>query len=789
MKYMVEAQIEPYYTSYQEMVSDSKSSYDYDVRGDASYTELGRDNGVNYGAWNSDIRAAYYNAIRWYISGDSRHADKAIEIFNAWSNLTKVTSNGTAALSGGVGYIMVEAAEIIKSTYSGWASSDVQKFKDMLVYPGYSNTKAPDDSWNNSTFYWSSYQGDSGRHGNQGLSGWRTVMAMGIFLDNEIMYDRALRYIKGQPHRSDDLPYPSGPRTHSDLISTGEHVDTYRSSQGNSIEDYGYNEVMTNYIYETGQCQESSRDQQHVMFGLGLLNSMAEMAWNQGDDLYSHEDSRLLLGLEYTLRYNVSSVASYPDQTSAWEPSSFLQGFDRTERWYSKSMSPDGRGGFTSSRPNWEMSTAHYIGRGFKTEEEAKWTQRARDKSIELDGYEQAGWTNDAIGWGALTFRRPEGCYGDPINGFVSGTPNYDMNVLPGTIEAENYDYSPVDGEGRTYHDTTNGNSGNQYRTESVDIETCSEGGYSIGYLDNGEWLTYTVSVMETGTYDVNIRYAGITDQGNIQIDFANQDKTGIVNVPSTGGSQQWQTFTVKEGIILSKGVQSMKINIGGATNAFNINNISITTSNSCAAAQDISSSNLEAGINYSYYEGTWDLLPDFTSLTPIAEGLTTGINLTNAQSDDYFGFTFEGYINITNEGNYTFYTSSDDGSSLYIDDVKIVDNDGLHGVEEKSGSICLEEGYHKINVAYFEKTGGNILVVSYEGPNISKTELSSLFAKSDEISGTFPDPNKTYYIDAPYHDLRLAATGESEDAYTTATTTTGEDVEWEFVDKGNGYW
>ncbi|MCH6255674.1 RICIN domain-containing protein [Puniceicoccaceae bacterium K14] len=57
-----------------------------------------------------------------------------------------------------------------------------------------------------------------------------------------------------------------------------------------------------------------------------------------------------------------------------------------------------------------------------------------------------------------------------------------------------------------------------------------------------------------------------------------------------------------------------------------------------------------------------------------------------------------------------------------------------------------------------------------------------------DQSSFT-PDPNKTYYIDSPYHNLRLAATGESEDAYTTSTSTTGSDVEWKFVDKGNGYW
>jgi uncharacterized protein YjdB/regulation of enolase protein 1 (concanavalin A-like superfamily) len=51
------------------------------------------------------------------------------------------------------------------------------------------------------------------------------------------------------------------------------------------------------------------------------------------------------------------------------------------------------------------------------------------------------------------------------------------------------------------------------------------------------------------------------------------------------------------------------------------------------------------------------------------------------------------------------------------------------------------------------------------------------------------PDPSKTYYIDCPYLGYRIAADGESEDAYTTSTSTTGADVEWKFTDKGNGYW
>ena len=57
-------------------------------------------------------------------------------------------------------------------------------------------------------------------------------------------------------------------------------------------------------------------------------------------------------------------------------------------------------------------------------------------------------------------------------------------------------------------------------------------------------------------------------------------------------------------------------------------------------------------------------------------------------------------------------------------------------------------------------------------------------------VEETFiPDPNKTYYIDNSGHNVRLAATGESEDAYTTATSTTGDNVQWQFVAKGNGSW
>lgn len=583
IKYMVEAELDPWYSSYLEMVADSKSSYNYTVQGDPSFTELGRDSKVNYGAWNSDIRAAYYNALMWYITEDSRHAEKAIEIFSAWSNLTKVTSGGTDALSGGVGYIMIEAAEIIKSTYSGWNAQDIQDFQDMLVYPGYSTTYIP--AGDNVTFYWMSFQGDPVRHGNQGLSGWRTVMAMGIFLDNEIMYDRALRYIKGLPHRSDDLPYPTGPRETVALLSSNDYNDSYSTSLVGNVADYGYNEVMTNYIWENGQCQESSRDQQHTVFGIGLLTSMAEMAWNQDDDLYGYMDDRLLLGLEYNMKYNVSFIQDYPDQPNPWNPVSstgdFVRRFDRTKRWYSKEINPDGRGGFPGLRPVFEMPVAHYLGRGLKTEEEVKWIVRARDKSIEVSGdYEKAGWTNDAIGWGGLTARRPESCFGDPITGFdANNLPIYKMHIETDVIEAENFDYFVLSGNERAYKDNSTGNSGNTYRTnEDVDIESISSGNYNITNIEDGDWLTYTVYIPSSGSYDFDLIYSSTNSNGKIKLNLNNVDVTDAVVVPHGGtdsnGFTDWKTLSFKD-LELTQGVQSLKLLFSGASNSFKIDKFS----------------------------------------------------------------------------------------------------------------------------------------------------------------------------------------------------------------------
>ncbi|MEZ0485807.1 PA14 domain-containing protein [Fibrella aquatica] len=130
---------------------------------------------------------------------------------------------------------------------------------------------------------------------------------------------------------------------------------------------------------------------------------------------------------------------------------------------------------------------------------------------------------------------------------------------------------------------------------------------------------------------------------------------------------------------------------------------------------------NAVAGLDFSYYEGDWTSLPDFNALTPIKSGTTSQVDLTQRNRDDSFALQFRGFVNVPTDGVYTFYTNSDDGSKLFIGTNEVVNNDGGHPEQERSGTIGLKAGRHAITIPYFEGGGGQALSVSYSGPGIGK--------------------------------------------------------------------
>ena len=137
-------------------------------------------------------------------------------------------------------------------------------------------------------------------------------------------------------------------------------------------------------------------------------------------------------------------------------------------------------------------------------------------------------------------------------------------------------------------------------------------------------------------------------------------------------------------------------------------------------------------GLNYSVYEGEWSALPDFNSLKPVASGVIDSVDISSKQGSDKYGYVFDGLIKIPVDGVYSFYLSSDDGSKLLIDDKPAIDNDGLHGIVEKSNEIPLAKGYHPFKVLFFERSGGDALKVEWKGPGFQTQIIPSsvLFRK-----------------------------------------------------------
>lgn len=132
----------------------------------------------------------------------------------------------------------------------------------------------------------------------------------------------------------------------------------------------------------------------------------------------------------------------------------------------------------------------------------------------------------------------------------------------------------------------------------------------------------------------------------------------------------------------------------------------------------------VKPGMGVSYYEGFWMQLPDFDSLDVVTDNIVRSFDLTTAQREEEYALRFTGYIRIPEDGIYTFYSSSDNGSALFIHDEKIVDNDGSHGPRERKGRIVLQAGLHPIRVDYFQNSGRKQFSVMMEGPGFSKGEI-----------------------------------------------------------------
>lgn len=569
MKAMIAAKVEPFYSSYLAFKDSRYVVYrDYTMplpvnsKGDAIIWE-----NANY--WLGDFgNIALANAIMWKLTDENKYADKAVAVLNRYIPVKSVRADGSSCLDNSNAKTLIEAAELIRD-YSGWKAEDQQGFKDFLVYPGYSTTEdmyekyaSRDSQENNITIYWNIFQGAQRAHGNQGLYGMNCLLAMGIYLDNDTIYDRAYRKILSMKHRSDDLAYPKGPQT--GVWKESSNPDYYDAWGLNpymgqvtlgDIEDYGYDDELQYWIYENGQCQEASRDQGHIMDGMCNVVSICDIAWNQGDDILTKYDNRLLKGITYAAKYNYGwrnnhwANQAFWQGEDDWEPTvengEFISCMSRNGGWRSKKINPwtDNAADNRWSRGKLYYTTIPMVNdykiRLGLPDDDIQWVLRAHEVNEDsirryqiadeyyLKQYRTAWMAGDA------------GTFQDGLH--VSG-----IHAMPGSLKAVDYDFynNELDGDTHTYHASA-ARTDQLYRKEGGMSVKEEDNGFVVTKLQDGDWMSYTVSLPKTATYAVSVKAkVGNTATLGFAVD-GSKEQTVMV-----GASADYETLTIGNAVI-----------------------------------------------------------------------------------------------------------------------------------------------------------------------------------------------------------------------------------------------
>lgn len=331
MAQMVRQGVEPWASGFESLRVHAQSQADWRLRGPFENVSRGARENLHNSELAADGNAAYQNALMWAITGDAAHAVKAVEILNAWSGTLKEIVGHDKELAAALyGFKYVNAAEIIRYTYDGWLPADIERFAAMMrevFYPVIEDF---------ATF----------ANGNWDTACIKTMMAIGVFLDDPACFERAVDYF-------------------------------YHGSGNGSLTHY--------VINEEGQCQESGRDQQHTQLGLAHLAETCWIGWNQGLDMYSAANNRLLKGFEYTAKYNLGFEVPFSPYR------------DTTSKYYAETISTKGR---NRLRPIFEMVWNHYERRMGVA---SPYTKQAAER-IRPEG---AAFQSDHPGFGTLLFMLP----------------------------------------------------------------------------------------------------------------------------------------------------------------------------------------------------------------------------------------------------------------------------------------------------------------------------------------------------------------------------------------------
>ena len=131
---------------------------------------------------------------------------------------------------------------------------------------------------------------------------------------------------------------------------------------------------------------------------------------------------------------------------------------------------------------------------------------------------------------------------------------------------------------------------------------------------------------------------------------------------------------------------------------------------------------------DYKQYYTKAALIPD---TKPDTTFVVDGITVPKAAEAPSFGLKYRGYLDVPQDGIYSFYFTCDDGGTLKIAGTEVVDNDGLHSAIEKNGQIALKKGLHSLAIDFIEGGGGYKLLLKYSLNGSEPQEIPTQWLKN----------------------------------------------------------
>ena len=133
-------------------------------------------------------------------------------------------------------------------------------------------------------------------------------------------------------------------------------------------------------------------------------------------------------------------------------------------------------------------------------------------------------------------------------------------------------------------------------------------------------------------------------------------------------------------------------------------------------AAAMVDSTRFEPGWRVETFQGRFIAVERMARERPVRRDPAAAVAIPEWAPAEPFGLRFRGFLRVPRTGIYTFRLTSDDGSVLRITNRVVVDHDGRHGATTRSAQVALAEGFHPIEVEYFQIDGRNALSLTWRG-------------------------------------------------------------------------